>query len=67
MKGLEVQWASAYYNNIRVWNIYTSTIDTIQSFINGIYEEYPQSIILYYPLTIQYLDNNKMTNIMGNL
>ena len=65
--GNDIKWASAFYNNIRIWNIYTSTIDTIQSFNNGIYKEYPQSIILYYPLTIQYLDNNRMTNIMGNL
>ena len=65
--GNKINWASAFYNNIRIWNIYTSTIDTIQSYINGIYKEYPQSIILFYPLTIQYLDNNQMTNIMGNL
>ena len=66
-EGNAVKWASAFYNNIRIWNIYTSTINTIQSYINGIYSEYPQSIILFYPLTIQYLDNNRMTNIMTNL
>ena len=59
-------WASAYYNNIRIWNSTVSTIDTIQSFINEIYTEYPQSLILFYPLTIQYLDNNQLTNIMSN-
>ena len=47
-----IRWASAYYNNIRVWNILTSTIDTIQSFINKVYSEYPQSLVLFYPLTI---------------
>ena len=61
-----IKWASAYYNNIRVWNLLTSTIDTIQSFVNGIYLEHPQSLILFYPLKIKYLDNNEMTNIMGN-
>ena len=61
-----INWASAYYNNIRVWNLHISTIDTIQSFINGIYTEHPTSLILFYPLTIQYLDNNQMTNIMTN-
>ena len=66
-RGKKVNWASAYYNVIRLWNIWTSTVDTIQSFINGIYSEYPQSILLFYPLTIQYLDNNVMTNIMENL
>jgi len=64
---LNIKWASAYYNNIRVWDILISTIDTIQSFVNGIYTEHPQSLILFYPLTINYLDNNKMTNIMTNL
>ena len=63
----EIRWASAYYNNIRIWNIVTANIDTIQSYINGIYTEYPQSLLLFYPLTIRYLDNNVMTNIMGNL
>ena len=67
VSGNKINWASAYYNNIRIWNIWTSTVDTIQSFINGIYSEYPQSILLFYPLTIEYLDNNVMTNIMGNL
>ena len=65
--GISVNWASAFYRNIRIWNIYTSNIYTIQSYINGIYKEYPQSLILFYPLTIQYLDNNRMTNIMTNL
>ena len=66
-EGNAKNWASAFYNNIRIWNIQTSTINTIQSFNNGIFKEYPQSIILFYPLTIQYLDNNRMTNIMPNL
>ena len=67
IEGNEIHWASAFYNNLRIWNIYTSTIDTIQSYINGIYKEYPQSLILFYPLTIEHLDNNRMTNIMTNL
>ena len=60
-------WASAYYNNIRIWNILTSSIDTIQSFVNNIYDEYPQSLVLFYPLTIKYLDNNVMQNLMAKL
>ena len=59
-----IKWASAYYNNIRIWDLKVSTIDTIQSFVNGIYTEYPKSLILFYPLTIKYLDNNQMSNIM---
>ena len=66
-RGNKIKWASAYYNNIRIWNIQTANIDIIQSYINGIYTEYPQSLILFYPLNIKNLDNNIMTNIMGNL
>ena len=62
----KINWASAYYNNIRVWNLKISTIDTIQSFINKIYLEYPHSLVLFYPLKIKYLDNNQMTNLMYN-
>ena len=61
-----IKWASAYYNNIRIWDSTISTIDTIQSFVNGIYSEYPQSLVIFYPLTIKYLDNNQLTNVMTN-
>ena len=64
--GINIEWASAYYNNIRVWNLKISTIDTIQSFVNKIYLEHPSSLILFYPLTIKYIDNNQFTNIMSN-
>ena len=60
------EWASAYYNNIRIWNSKISTIDTIQSFVNGIYSEYPQSLLIFYPLTIKYMDNNQLTNVVTN-
>ena len=63
---VNIEWASAYYNNIRVWNLKISTIDTIQSFVNKIYLEHPSSLILFYPLTIKYIDNNQFTNIMSN-
>ena len=65
-KSIDIKWASAYYNNIRIWNSEISTVDTIQSFVNGIYSEYPTSLLIFYPLTVQYLDNNQLTNIMGD-
>jgi hypothetical protein len=30
LRGNSINWASAYYNNIRIWSIKTSTIETIQ-------------------------------------
>ena len=63
---ININWASAYYNNIRVWNLKISTIDTIQSFVNKIYLEHPSSLILFYPLKLKYIDNNQFTNIMSN-
>ena len=62
----DIKWASAYYNNIRIWNLKISNIDTIQSFVNGIYLEHPQSLVLFYPLKIKYIDNNMFTNLMSN-
>ena len=63
---VDIKWASAYYNNIRIWNLKISNIDTIQSFVNKIYLEHPQSLVLFYPLKIKYIDNNVFTNLMGN-
>ncbi|MGL4947853.1 MAG: hypothetical protein ACRC42_00495, partial [Mycoplasma sp.] len=57
-------WGSAYYNNIRIWNYETSSFDVIQAFNNKMFSETPKSLVWYYPLTIQYLDNNRMTNIL---
>ena len=53
-----IMWGSAYYKNIRVWDIKSSSIQTIQDYNSGIYQDISKSLILYYPLTIQYIDSN---------
>ena len=59
-----INWGSAYYKNIRIWDEKTSTIKMIQDFNNGLFSEFPNSLILYYPLTIQYMDLNKISEII---
>jgi hypothetical protein len=53
-----IMWGSAYYRNIRVWDIRSSSIYTIQDYNNGIFSDLPTSLILFYPLTIKYMDKN---------
>ena len=62
-----IMWGSAYYRNIRVWDIRSSSIQTIQDFNNGIYSEFPKSLILYYPLTIKYMDGNIIREIISGI
>ena len=58
-----VSWGSAYYRNIRVWEYKSSSLEMIEDFNAGLFEELPESLILYYPLTIQYMDLNKIQQI----
>ena len=60
-----IYWGSAYYRNIRVWEYHSSSLEMIQDFNVNIFKEYPQSLILYYPLTVQYMDLNKITEIIS--
>ena len=60
-----IMWGSAYYRNIRVWDKRSSSIFTIQDFNNGMYSEIPKSLILFYPLTIRYIDNNVIKEIIS--
>ena len=60
-----INWGSAYYRNIRVWEYQSSSLEMIQDFNVGIFKEIPQSLILYYPLTIRYMDLNKITEIIS--
>ena len=53
-----IMWGSAYYKNIRVWDIRSSSIQTIQDFNNGIYQDRSKSLVLFYPLSIEYIDSN---------
>ena len=60
-----INWGSAYYRNIRVWDDRTATIKMIQDFNNELFEEFPNSLILYYPLTIKYMDLNVIQDIIS--
>ena len=60
-----IMWGSAYYRNIRVWDIRSSSIYTIQDFNNGLYTEHPKSLVLYYPLDIKNMDNNIIKEIIS--
>ena len=60
-----IMWGSAYYKNIRVWDIKSSSIQTIQDFNNGIYNDESKSLVLSYPLTIEFIDNNKLTETVS--
>ena len=60
-----VYWGSAYYRNIRVWEYRATSLEMIEDFNAGLFSEYPQSLILFYPLTIQYMDLNKIQEIIS--
>ena len=60
-----IMWGSAYYRNIRVWDIRSSSIYTIQDFNNGLYTEHPKSLVLFYPLDINNMDNNIIKEIIS--
>lgn len=62
---IKINWGSAYYRNIRVWDLKSSTTQVIQSYNNGIFTENPKSLILYYPLTIDHIDLNKIDEIIS--
>ena len=62
-----INWGSAYYRNIRVWDDRTATIKMIQDFNNELFEEYPNSLILYYPLTIQFMDTNTIKEVITGI
>ena len=60
-----INWGSAYYRNIRIWEYRATTLEMIEDFNAGIFTEYPQSLILFYPLTIKYMDLNKIREIIS--
>ena len=60
-----INWGSAYYRNIRLWDLKTSSLEMIEDFNGQLFTEYPQSLILYYPLTIRYMDVNKIQEIIS--
>ena len=63
---MDVTWGSAYYRNIRVWEIYSSSIYTIQDFNIELYKEWPSSLKLFYPLTISEMNYNILNQAVGD-
>ena len=53
-----IMWGSAYYRNIRVWDIKSSSIQTILDYNSALYDKISKSLVLFYPLTISNMDNN---------
>jgi hypothetical protein len=64
-----INWGSAYYRNIRVWDLLSADILVVQAFNNKYYEYnengYPKSLIIYYLLTIKYVDQNKIIDYVN--
>ena len=59
-----IMWGSAYYRNIRVWDISSSSIQTIEDYNSLIYTEISKSLVLFYPLNITHIDNNVITELI---
>ena len=65
----DVTWGSAYYRNIRIWELYSSSIYSIQDYNIGIYglnNDKPLSLKLNYPLIISQMNLNVLKQISGN-
>ena len=43
-----IMWGSAYYREIKIWNIKSSSIQVIQDYNNKLVSDIPKSLILYY-------------------
>ena len=52
-----MKWGSAYYRNFRIWDLTTSTIEMVQAFGQGMFTTPIKSLKIFYPFTIDYLDN----------
>ena len=63
--GPNIQYGSVYYNNFRIWNLNLATVETIQAFNRGTYSDIPNSLLVNYPLTIEYIDNNVLIDTIG--
>ena len=60
-----IKFGSVYYNNFRIWDLTLANIETIQAYNSKIYTNIPDSLLLNYPLTLDYIDNNVLTDTIG--
>ena len=63
-EGFNHVWGSAYYKDIRVWDLKSTTLDLIKAKNNFLFSEYTTSLILYYPLTLDKLDVNVISEVI---
>ena len=61
---MDVTWGSAYYRNIRVWELLSSSIYSIQDFNIEIYTEWPLSLKLFYPLIASKINYNLLEEVV---
>ena len=64
-KYTDIKFGSVYYNNFRIWDLSLANIETIQAYNSGIYSNIPDSLLLDYPLTLDYIDNNVLKDTIG--
>ena len=60
-----LNWGSAYYRNLRLWDLTQANLQVIQNYNNGMFEETPIGLILNYPLTIDTIDKNILTETIS--
>ena len=60
-----IQFGSVFYNNLRIWDLSLTNIETIQAYNSGIYTNIPDSLLVNYPLTLEYIDNNLLIDTIG--
>ena len=63
-KGFEHVWGSAYYKDIRVWDLKSTSLELIKAKNNFLFSEYTTSLILYYPLTLDKMDVNVISEVI---
>ena len=61
----DIQFGSVYYNNLRIWDLELANIETIQAYNSRMYSNIPDSLLLDYPLTLDYIDNNVLKDTIG--
>ena len=63
---VNINWGAAYYKNMRVWNLKDTTLQVIEAYNNKVFTDKLTGLILYWPMNIEYSNNNVIKNIIGN-
>jgi len=62
---IPITWGSAYYRNVRIWDVSSSTVQLAQAFAGKLFTETLKSLINNYPLTLDITELNSFTNLVG--